>query len=119
MCARRGLLPLSEEERGKTTLVLVIPEGASRMIRLPALPDPLPGLRAAFLPTLFLVPDAIPAGETSLEELTQGYRKVVIATYGERTKSAGARIAASLPGAEHRAFDKIGRMQDFLSGRFL
>ncbi|MGN1022617.1 MAG: accessory Sec system protein Asp3 [Lachnospiraceae bacterium] len=110
-------LPCPDEERGKTTLVLVIPEGGSRMIRLPALPDPVPGLRAAFLPTAFLVPDAVSTGEDSLEELTGGYQKVVIATYGEKTKSAGARIAALIPGAEHRAFDGIGRMQDFLSGR--
>lgn len=110
-------LPVSDKERGDTTLVLVIPEGTSRMIRLPALPDPVPGLRAMMLPTPYLVPDASFAGKTSLEELTRGYRKVVIATYGEKTKSAGARIAASLPGAEHRAFDGIGRMQDFLSGR--
>lgn len=110
-------LPVSDKERGDTTLVLVIPEGTSRMIRLPALPDPVPGLRAMMLPTPYLVPDASFAGKTSLEELTRGYRKVVIATYGEKTKSAGARIAASLPGAEHRVFDGIGRMQDFLSGR--
>ncbi len=110
-------LPCPEEDRPSTTLCLVVPEGGRRMIRLPVLPEPLSGLRAEFLPTAFLAPEPVRDKETSLDAKTAGYRKVVIVTYGEKSQKAGEEIAAAIPGAQHRAFDGIGRMQEFLSGR--